>query len=231
MDRDQSWQVIERERHSLADLLQTLTEDEWEQPSLCYGWRIRDVAAHVALAPQPPGVTSMLVATVRAGGRFHRLNHDVSVRHAQQRSGAQLVAELREHAASHRLPVVTSYRNILFDILVHGQDIAIPLGRTREMPPDAAATAATRVWTMGWPFWAKHRLKNLRLTATDVAWTVGRGADVQGPIASLLLLLTGRTAALPHLSGRGIAALTSRLGVPGGPGELAAAGGPPPEHE
>ncbi|MGH3519005.1 MAG: hypothetical protein ACRDQ7_16600, partial [Haloechinothrix sp.] len=51
-----------------------------------------------------------------------------------------------------------NYRNILFDILVHGQDIAIPLGRERTMPVEAAGTGATRVWTMGWPFWAKRKL-------------------------------------------------------------------------
>ena len=51
-----------------------------------------------------------------------------------ERPGADLVAELREHAASRRLPKVTNYRNIL----VHGQDIAISLGIPREMPKDAA---------------------------------------------------------------------------------------------
>lgn len=209
MTADDAWRVIEEQRRSLADLLETLTEEEWERPSLCQGWRIRDVAAHVALAPQPPGPLSMLMEGVRAFGRFHRLNHDVSVRHAN-RPGVDLVRELREHAASRRLPVVTSYRNILFDILVHGQDIAIPLGREREMPVEAAA-AATRVWTMGWPFWAKRRLRGFRLTATDVDWTVGEGAEINGPIAALLLLLTGRPAALPRLTGEGVDAVRARL--------------------
>lgn len=210
MDREQSWRAIERERLSLADLLETLTEEEWERPSLCAGWRVRDVAAHVALAPQPPGPLAMLVEAVRARGSFHRLNHDVSVRYAN-RPGADLVAELREHAGSRKLPAVTNYRNILYDILVHGQDIAIPLGRARPMPLDAARAGATRVWTMGWPFWARRRLAGFRLHATDVEWTVGSGAPVHGPIAAILLLLTGRAAALPHLSGDGLPRLTERL--------------------
>jgi uncharacterized protein (TIGR03083 family) len=213
MDREQSWDAIERERRSLADLLETLTDEEWERPSLCAGWRIRDVAAHVALAPQPPGAWSMLVEGVRARGSFHRLNHDVSVRHAD-RPGADLVAELREHAASRKLPAVTNYRNILYDVLVHGQDIAIPLGRERAMPLDAARAGATRVWTMGWPFWARRRLAGFRLSATDIDWTAGSapaGREVRGPIAALLLLLTGRTAALTRLSGDGVAELTARL--------------------
>jgi hypothetical protein len=61
---------------------------------------------------------------------------------------------------------------------------------------------------MGWPFWARRRLGGLRLTATDVDWTVGSGADVNGPISAVLLLLTGRAAiAAPLLSGDGTAHL------------------------
>jgi hypothetical protein len=52
-------------------------------------------------------------------------------------------------------PVVTNYCNILFDVLVHAQDIAIPLGRDYPMPPEAARAGADRVWTMGWPFCAR----------------------------------------------------------------------------
>ena len=144
----------------------------------------------------------------RAWGSFHRLNHDVSVRHAN-RPGVDLVAELRAHAASRRLPPVTNYRNILYDVLVHGQDIAIPLGRRREMPPDAAVAGATRVWTMGWPFWAKRRFASFHLSATDVDWTAGNGfREIRGPIDALLLLITGRTVALDRLTGDGAAALT-----------------------
>ena len=70
----------------------------------------------------------MLADGIRARGSFHRLNHDAAVRHAA-RPTPDIVAELRTHADSRRLPAVTNYRNILFDVLVHTQDIAIPLGR------------------------------------------------------------------------------------------------------
>ena len=209
MDREDSWRAITDMRLNLADLLEQLNEAEWEHPTLCAGWRVRDVAAHVAMAPQVPGFGSMLADAVRARGNFHRLNHDVAVRHADGRSAAQLVAELRRHAASRRLPVVTNYRNILFDVLVHGQDIAVPLQRELAVPRDAAVAGATRVWTMGWPFWARRRLPGLRLVADDADWTAGQGAEVSGPIDALLLLLTGRTgAALPRLAGPGIHHLT-----------------------
>lgn len=210
MDDEQAWRVIERERLSLADLLDSLTDEEWERPSLCPEWRIRDVAAHVALVPHPPTAWSMVVDAVRARGNFHRLNTDVTRRNAQHPT-AELVADLRDYAASRDLPVVTNWRNILFDIMVHGQDIAIPLGRERQMPLDAAAAGATRAWTMGWPFWAKRKLKGFRLVATDVDWTAGKGAEIRGPIQAILLLLTGRPVALRWLSGEGVASLAGRF--------------------
>ncbi|OLT09766.1 hypothetical protein BJF78_06015 [Pseudonocardia sp. CNS-139] len=211
MDRERSWQAITAERLVLADLLDGLSGAQWEAPSLCAGWRVRDVAAHVALAPQVPGPVSMLAAAVRARGSFHRLNHDVAVRHAEGRPARALVDELRTHAASRRLPAVTDHRNILFDVLVHVQDVAVPLGLEREMPRDAAAAGVDRVWTMGWPFRARRRLRGVRLVATDTPWSAGAGAEVRGPVAALLLLLTGRTAvALPRLDGPGLASLDGR---------------------
>ena len=210
VDAETSWRVIEQQRLSLADLLDGLTDEQWNTPSLCDGWRVRDVAAHVALAPQAPSPLAMAVEAVRAGGRFHKLNRDVSIRHAEE-PGVDLVAELREHAASRRLPKVTNYRNILFDILVHGQDIAIPLGIDRTMPVDAARAGVERVWTMGWPFGVKRDLKRFRYTATDVDWRAGDGPEVTGPIDALLLALTGRPAAMGRLSGPGVAALTDQV--------------------
>jgi uncharacterized protein (TIGR03083 family) len=210
MQRDEYWQLIAAERLSLAELLDGLSPAEWETPSLCEGWRVRDVAAHVALPPQVPGLPRLLAEAVRARGSYHRLNHDLAVRHAA-RPVQQIAAELREHAHSRRLPVVTNYRNILLDVLVHGQDIAIPLGRTRSMPLEAALVSAERLWTMGWPFWSRRRLRGVRVSATDVDWSAGRGAAVEGPIAAVLLLLTGRPAAFEQLSGDGVAELAARL--------------------
>ena len=200
MDEDTTWRVIAQERRSLADLLDSLTPAQWETPSLAVGWRVQDVAAHLTSVGSPPSPTTMLLEGVRARGNFHRLNHDYAVRRAARPTSA-LVADLRDHADSRKVPVVTNYHNVLFDILVHGQDIAVPLGFTRAMPLEAARAGAERVWAMGWPFWAKRRLRGMRLVATDVAWAAGSGDEVRGPIGALLLLLTGRPAALGALSG------------------------------
>jgi uncharacterized protein (TIGR03083 family) len=207
MDQDEKWAVIAEQRRVLADVLAGLPDHQWEQPSLCSQWRVRDVAAHLALTPQSPGLLRILAKGVRARGNFDAVNRDLAVQHAA-RPPAALVAELRDLAEDRRKPAITTLDNLVFDTLVHVQDVALPLGLTVPTPLDAAREGLDRVWRMGWPFWAKRRLRGLRLTATDVGWTAGAGAEVAGPAAALLLLLTGRAAAaLPALTGPGTAQL------------------------
>ncbi len=210
MDVETSWRVIERERLSLAALLEGLSDEQWNSPSLCDGWRVKDVAAHVAMTPQPPTLRAVTGELLRARGSFVNATRDLAVRFAE-RPGVDLVAEIRQHAASRRLPKVTNYRNIVLDILVHGQDIAIPLGIPREMPKDAVVTGIERAWTIGWLLGVDRSLKRFRYTATDVDWTAGRGPEVTGPAAALLLVLTGRAVAIPQLSGAGVDGLAAAL--------------------
>ncbi|MGW0248403.1 maleylpyruvate isomerase family mycothiol-dependent enzyme [Nocardia goodfellowii] len=205
-DEDRAWQVIEQQRLAIAEVLAGLSADEWETPSLCAGWRIRDVAAHVVVGTRPLAVGPTLTALARAGGRYNAMI-DTLTRDYADRPDADLVSELRACATSRTLPAVTNVRNILFDTIVHGQDIAIPLHRPIVVPPSDAAVAATRVWSMGWPFWARRRLRGFQLTATDTDWTVGTGPVVRGPMTALLLTLTGRPKALEQLSGDGLSGL------------------------
>jgi hypothetical protein len=104
-----------------------------------------------------------------------------------------------------------THRETLIDILVHSQDIALPVGRQLSMRPEAAAFAATRVWRSGYPFWPRRRLAGYALNATDADWSAGAGWEVRGPIDAILLLLTGRTIALTRMTGAGAPALTGRL--------------------
>lgn len=211
LPEDDVWRATDSERLSLADLLDDLTPPEWAAPSLCAGWTVRDVAAHLALAHT--GVLAGAVGAVRARGSFDRMVHDTAVRHAAEPT-AVLVGQIRAMVGSRRHAPGISHLEPLLDVLVHGQDIALPLGRPREVPVVPAAAAATRVWTYRWPwtipFRARARLRGLRLAATDVEWSAGEGAPVEGPVGALLLLLTGRTAAaLPRLSGPGVRLLTA----------------------
>ena len=68
MDRDEVWRTIDQQRAELADLMETFTEADWETPSLCEGWRVREVAAHLTLAQM--GLLPALGEIVRARGQL-----------------------------------------------------------------------------------------------------------------------------------------------------------------
>lgn len=207
METEERWQMIEAERLSLADLLEGLSPDQWEAPSLCTEWRVRDVAAHVAMTPAGLGWWPILSGVARARGDLWAFGRDVARAHAE-RPAADIVAELRRDAASRNMPAVTNAKNILLDVIVHGQDVAVPLGIERPVPVGAAVAGFERVWSMGWPFHARKRLRGLRLVATDAPVDVGEGAAVEGTAGDLLLLATGRTdAAVRRLAGPGLARL------------------------
>jgi uncharacterized protein (TIGR03083 family) len=209
MDREDVWMAIDDQRRRLVELLEDLSDDEWDHPSLCGRWTVRQVAAHVALqnttwAMMPRGMLDM----IRSGGMNGAI-HAVACRHALQPTD-RIIAEIQDRIGVWRpLPTVT-YLESAIDYLVHPQDIAIPLGRHLEMPSDVAAVAAQRVWASARMFHARKRLAGYRLVATDTDWTAGHGNEVTGPIRALLLLLTGRPALLADLSGPGAATLQAR---------------------
>jgi uncharacterized protein (TIGR03083 family) len=210
MDRDEVWRAIDSERRGMADLLQQLAPAEWDHPTLCPGWTVRDIAAHLTLAPET-SLRDAVVEYARARGNFNRAIFDSARRKATARPREKLVADLRAIAGSRRLAPGQTHREPLLDILVHGQDIVLPLGRSRPMPVRWAAVSADRVWSMPFPFHARRRLRGFRLAATDTAWSRGDGPLVEGPMEALLLLLTGRTAALGRLAGDGVPGLTERM--------------------
>ncbi|MBN9113033.1 MAG: maleylpyruvate isomerase family mycothiol-dependent enzyme [Pseudonocardia sp.] len=183
--------AVDAARTELADLLAGLDETQWEQPSLCAGWRVREVAAHVALSTGP--AHTAVIELVRAGFRFDTMIDRTARAHAARRSTAQLVAEVRGLVGQRRRPPGTSPVDPLNDVLVHTQDIARPLGIAHPMPVDAAAAAAALVWSRGFPFHARDRVRGLEIVATDVDFRRGSGRTLEASISELLLMLTGRT--------------------------------------
>ncbi|MGK5115305.1 MULTISPECIES: maleylpyruvate isomerase family mycothiol-dependent enzyme [unclassified Geodermatophilus] len=213
-DSDQVWQVIDAQRRSLADLLDDLSGEQWRRPSLCTGWTVRDVAAHLTL--QQLGFRDLLATMAQWRGSMDRTIQHIACRRAAAVPTEQIVAEIRGMVGSRRHTLGVTHLETLIDILVHAQDIAIPLGRRHDMPPQAAAVAANRVLSMRWPPPppVTRRVAGFRLTATDTSWSAGEGPQVLGPMAALLLVCTGRIAALPQLSGPGAAALAARFSAP-----------------
>jgi uncharacterized protein (TIGR03083 family) len=214
LDRDQVWQVIDEHRISVAGLLEQLSDEEWRQPSLCAGWTIRDVAAHLTLQQLGPG--GIIATMAKWRGSIDRTICYAARQRAAAWPTGQIIAQIRDMAGSRRHTLGVTYLETLTDILVHGQDIAIPLGRRHDMPPRPAATAASRVLTMRWPppLAAARKVAGFRLTATDTPWSSGEGPQVNGPMSALLLVCAGRLAPLAQLSGEGAKDLAARLSAP-----------------
>lgn len=205
MDTTETWRVIAHERGWVAGVLESLRPEQWETPTLCAGWTVRELAGHLTYGPRAR-LGDVLVQAVRARGGFDRMV-DITARREAARPTAELIANMRATVGSQRLAPSQSVHNALLDILVHAQDLAIPLGLDRPMPAEAARLAAADAWRHRFPFHARRRLHGLHLVATDIPWTAGAGAKVEGPIFALLLLVTGRTAALDQLTGPGLARL------------------------
>jgi uncharacterized protein (TIGR03083 family) len=208
MDKDAVWRVIDDERSRLADLMEDLDESEWRTPSLCREWTVREVAAHLTLAHTGP--LSATVSLIRAGGGFNRMIRDTAIRQARL-PVHEYPRRLRAMVGSRRTAPFISELEPMIDILCHAQDIARPIGRPYPMPAAAAAVAAERIWRQSFPFRAQRRLRGFELVATDAPWRVGAGARVEGPISALLLLVSGRPAAVADLAGPGAAKLAETL--------------------
>jgi uncharacterized protein (TIGR03083 family) len=212
MDKDTSWTIIDQHRTALAGLLEGLAPEDWLTPSLCEAWTVRDVAAHLSLAATA-GAREVLGHLVRQRGGFDAMIREASIERARARSTTRIVADLRGIVGSRRLAPGTFWRDPLLDILVHGQDIARPLGLTVESSPDGARVAADWAWQRRFPFFPARRLRGLRLVADDVDWARGDGAELRGPVLSLLLVSTGRAAGLAELGGPGLERAHDALAV------------------
>lgn len=217
---DAVWGAIDDHRTRTADLLERLPAEQWDHPSLCQGWTVRHVAAHLTLQQQALRDVMAFIARHPRMLRSVTLNatiHDSAVLQAQLLSDQEIIARIRAMIGSRRHNAFVTPLETLTDILVHGQDIARPLGLDLPMRPAASELAATRRWdTRGTWLAAVNRrlpLDDYRLSATDTSWTRGQGPDVAGPICALLLLLTGRDVALEQLAGDGADDLRSRPGV------------------
>jgi uncharacterized protein (TIGR03083 family) len=188
VDSDTVWQHIDNERAWLADLLQSLPQEAWQQPSLCEGWTVRDVGAHLTFAHAR--VRDLLWPAVRAGFRYDAIVKDTALR--SPLTPEEIVATLRGFIGSRRRVAFISDLEPLIDILVHTQDICRPLGIDHPMPPDAAAAAAERVLSTPRPIRLWQPPHAVRMIATDVDWAYGAGEEVRKPMRSHLLSLTGR---------------------------------------
>ena len=163
------------ERLALCDLLDSLAPDDWLIPSLCAGWSVQDVVAHLTLATRDT-TWGMIRETIKARGSFDRMTADTARAHARTFAPSELIRQLRDTADSTRRAPLSSHLDPLTDILVHGQDIARPVGRSHPISPEHVVPALSHAVASRWYGGAK-RFRRVALVATDADWSAGGGQD------------------------------------------------------
>lgn len=207
------------ERRRAADLIAGLSPAELRRPTLCAGWTVHDVAAHL-VSYLRFGQAKLYLGILCTAADLDRVNVALTRWTARRPTGA-LVATLRRGAGSRTTIPRSGYDPVLTDILLHDLDIRRPLGIRREMPADRLRVALDHLTSKPSPGFAMGtRLRGLHFAATDLPWEAGGGAPVRGRAEDLLLAVGGRPAGLDALTGPGVEVLRSRL-VPG-------RAGPPP---
>ncbi|ORA78640.1 maleylpyruvate isomerase family mycothiol-dependent enzyme [Mycobacterium malmoense] len=194
------------ERTDLQAFLATLTPRDWEAPTLCTRWSVKDVVAHM-ISYEELGTLGLLKRFAK--GRIVRANQ-VGVDEFAALSPQQLLEFLGNHLTPQGLTAGFGGMIALVDGTIHHQDIRRSLGRPRTVPADRLQRVLGLM--PGNPrLGAGRRIRGLRLRATDIDWAHGRGPEVSGPGEALLMAMAGRPAALTDLAGPGRATLAARL--------------------
>ena len=174
----------------LADVLDGVADLAWDTPSLCAGWRVREVVAHMTMAVRytPTDFYAELKACT---GDFTLLSNRVAARDAAL-PPTTLVANLRDDALHAWIPPGGGLIGALSHVVIHGLDITVPLGVARPAPDEAVLAVLDHLTLAGGHVNFGFELAGLCLGATDANWTSGSGTPISGTTADLTLLVSGR---------------------------------------
>lgn len=181
------------ERERLADLYAGLTAAQWAAPSLCAGWRVREVLAHVTMPYRHSGLR-VVGGILAARGDFNRFADRAARQDTARVSDAELLACLRANLQHPWRPPRGGQVGALSHDVIHGLDVTEALGLPR-VPPDRVRHVLAGAGPRALAFFGTD-LTGVRLVATDTDLSLGEGPDVvELPAVDLLLRVTGRRAA------------------------------------
>jgi uncharacterized protein (TIGR03083 family) len=209
MNDEQLLAAIADERRSLADMFSTLTDAQWATPSLCTGWTVREVAAHL-LTPFRVSMPKMVLGMIAAKGDFNKLADKVARRDAQLPT-AEIISTLRKNADSKFKPPGNGHDAPLTDNIMHGLDIRRPLGIEREIPADRLVAVLEACMKPSSRKFFGNDMTGVTFNATDNGWTSGSGPTVEGKAEDIAMIMCGRTAGYDRLTGDGVAILQGRV--------------------
>ena len=199
------WPIVHAERAALIGDLEGLDDEQWEQPSLCAGWTVHDVAAHLINNAKTTRL-GIVRDMVRARFDFDRQNAQ-GVERERGATPRETLGRPRQVSIRTSTPPAPLDSRLVEEV-VHGEDIRRPLGIKRAYPPEAVVRslryqARTPVSLGG----AKQLIATVRLQATDAAVSIGDGPEVSGPALPLLMAISGRKVARNEIDGPGVSAL------------------------
>ncbi|MFI7678590.1 maleylpyruvate isomerase family mycothiol-dependent enzyme [Actinophytocola sp. NPDC049390] len=178
--------AIAAERRELAEVLAELSEDQWDTPSLCEGWRVREVVAHMTAPFRDPDARFLRGTTA---DEINRAADELARADAARLTSAELTAALRDNERHPWRP--GSDVGALCHDVIHGLDITVALGLGRDVPPDRLRLVLDEIVPDRAPFFGVD-LTGKRLVATDLDWSSGDGEEVARPARELVLVVCGR---------------------------------------
>jgi uncharacterized protein (TIGR03083 family) len=199
--------LIAAERRALADVLSGLSTAQWRAPSLCTGWTVARVAAHLTM-PFRITADEFAAGMAQARGQFTEFSDAIADRDSRLPQ-ADLVAALRDNAENPWSPPGGGLAGALSHDVIHGLDITWPLGIDHQAAAPAMIAVFDLIVSPGDRTLFGFPLDGLALRASDLHWSFGRGAALRGRGCDLLPLLAGRPIPGEAFSGAG----TQRLGA------------------
>lgn len=208
LGKNEVWAAVREERLRLADDLGRIAPADWERASLCPGWSIHDVLAHL-LDTARTGRASFVRSMIVARGDFDRANAD-GIAWRKDPDPARTLAEFRASADLRRTPPA-NLATRLVEAIVHGEDVRRPLGISGDYPAPAVRGALdyqlrTRVSFGG----GAERAAGLRLVSADSGAARGAGSEVRGTELDLLVAVSGRPVPVAAFDGPGAELLAAR---------------------
>jgi uncharacterized protein (TIGR03083 family) len=198
---------IAAERRELARVLSDLPASAWDAQTLCAGWRVREVVAHMTM-PFRYSAARFAAELARSGGRFNAMSDRIARRDAAAVSAADLLSILQDNATNPWKPPGGGYLGALTHDVIHGLDITVPLGIGRRVPADRLRAVLDAIAA---PKARKHfgtDLSGVRLRAEDIDWASGSGQQLSGAAQDLALVLCGRKLPPGRLHGEPAARFT-----------------------
>ena len=200
-----TWQMIKTERSSLVDALAALPDADWDRPSLCAGWSVREVVAHIVSTANmtPPRFFAKMAGS---GFSFQKMTRREIQQVTAGKTATDLVSMLRSRVGARTAPPGPT-ASWLGETIVHGEDVFRALGTYRDHPMKHVVAVLDFYQNSNLLIGAKNRIAGVTLRATDTEWRHGDGPEASGPAVALLLAMTGRKAALDDLAGDGVTVL------------------------